>query len=321
MNAASICTIVVILLSVYHVTCKNTWKAAVKKLAPLQPGAVKHAKQRRTVDCYNGPTGTDYRGTFGIANGKPCLVWSSNVNFLINPTTYPNKGLEGEDNAYCRNPDNDFKPWCYTSNITGAFAYCDFVDCDSIPPTTQPPTPPPGGYGDPHMTTFDALKYDFQGFCNYVLVKDCHSTEPRFKISADFRGRNKPNKPPTRMVAITITAKGLPTIRFLENNSFLINGKLYNGTEAVTGHKFGSVVPDGGTLLLNIPRLKLAATWNGKPHKITINLGDSDMHGKVCGLLGNSDGNPDNDFIKPDGTMASDAKEFGDSWAVPGSCV
>lgn len=38
------------------------------------------------------------------------------------------------------------------------------------------------------------------------------------------------------------------------------------------------------------------------------------------GLLGNRDGNPDDDMIKPNGELTTDPVDFGNSWLVPGSC-
>lgn len=34
----------------------------------------------------------------------------------------------------------------------------------------------------------------------------------------------------------------------------------------------------------------------------------------MCGLCGNYDGIPGNDFTKPDGTLEADAHDFGNSW-------
>lgn len=34
----------------------------------------------------------------------------------------------------------------------------------------------------------------------------------------------------------------------------------------------------------------------------------------MCGLCGDYDGSPANDFAKPDGTMATSVNDFGNSW-------
>ncbi|XP_006811589.1 BMP-binding endothelial regulator protein-like [Saccoglossus kowalevskii] len=176
------------------------------------------------------------------------------------------------------------------------------------------------GHGDPHMMTFDAQEYDFEGYCSYVLVKDC--LKKSFKIIADFRGQYAPNKPPTRMVAITITGEGIPEIRLLEDNTYSIGGQLHNNTrETVNIHRdWGFITVRGSRPTVNLTGLKLIVIWNGGTHRVRINLDNTDMHGHVCGLMGNADGNPDNDYIKPDGSIVYDVNEFGNSWAVPGSC-
>lgn len=40
----------------------------------------------------------------------------------------------------------------------------------------------------------------------------------------------------------------------------------------------------------------------------------SSYHDQMCGLCGDYDGNPNNDFTKPDGTQVGNVNDFGNSW-------
>lgn len=44
----------------------------------------------------------------------------------------------GLDNNYCRNPDNQRKPWCYTTDSETRWEYCQVPTCgDSAAPGSE----------------------------------------------------------------------------------------------------------------------------------------------------------------------------------------
>ena len=66
-------------------------------------------------ECWHEPDGSDYRGKVSKTKyGRPCQVWSEQIPWRHTKTTvnYPTSGLGGHN--YCRNPDGESGPWCYT---------------------------------------------------------------------------------------------------------------------------------------------------------------------------------------------------------------
>ncbi|XP_022098818.1 uncharacterized protein LOC110983669 isoform X2 [Acanthaster planci] len=60
--------------------------------------------------CMTG-NGTDYRDhAMFTEGGYSCMHWSEVLDQDVNPTSYPDAGLDAN---YCRNPDNSSRPWCY----------------------------------------------------------------------------------------------------------------------------------------------------------------------------------------------------------------
>uniref|UniRef100_A0A8C5JCC4 Kringle domain-containing protein n=1 Tax=Junco hyemalis TaxID=40217 RepID=A0A8C5JCC4_JUNHY len=100
-----------------------------------------------TEECYQG-NGVTYRGTASFTrSGKKCQAWSSMSPHRHNKTAknYPNAGLSQN---YCRNPDADSRPWCYTTDPSVRWEYCDLKKCDDQglqtvpqPPQTSFPVP------------------------------------------------------------------------------------------------------------------------------------------------------------------------------------
>ncbi|XP_009980392.1 PREDICTED: plasminogen [Tauraco erythrolophus] len=88
-------------------------------------------------ECYRGK-GQSYRGTTSITvSGKKCQAWNSMFphRHEKTPDRFPNADLR--DN-YCRNPDDDNSPWCFTTDPSTTWEYCNLKRCDDH---TQESTP------------------------------------------------------------------------------------------------------------------------------------------------------------------------------------
>ncbi|XP_071496591.1 tissue-type plasminogen activator-like [Diadema antillarum] len=73
-------------------------------------------------DCFTDPQGLDYRGNLDhTSTGITCQNWLSTSphDGLLN--NFPGVG----NNNYCRNPDGDLMPWCYTMDPSVRWYYCD----------------------------------------------------------------------------------------------------------------------------------------------------------------------------------------------------
>uniref|UniRef100_A0A3P8NAL8 Plasminogen n=1 Tax=Astatotilapia calliptera TaxID=8154 RepID=A0A3P8NAL8_ASTCA len=93
------------------------------------------------VDCVTNE-GLAYRGTIAVTEtGKTCQSWSAQTPQIHNrtPQNYPCKGL---DNNYCRNPDNERRPWCYTTDPDTRWEYCNVTWCGNEAAPDDPVIPP-----------------------------------------------------------------------------------------------------------------------------------------------------------------------------------
>ncbi|XP_041106427.1 plasminogen-like isoform X2 [Polyodon spathula] len=95
------------------------------------------------MTCATGD-GSSYRGNISVTeSGKTCQAWDADIPQKHSRTSenYPCKGLEKN---YCRNPDNERMPWCYTTDPSTRWEYCKVPRCDAQPETvrTEPIVPP-----------------------------------------------------------------------------------------------------------------------------------------------------------------------------------
>ncbi|XP_006814537.2 zonadhesin-like [Saccoglossus kowalevskii] len=172
---------------------------------------------------------------------------------------------------------------------------------------------PDGVRGDPHMRTFDSRAYTFQGTGWYILLKDC-SNKPRFEVTTKF----EPRKDSTPDQVRTITT----TFNITVGNQYAI----VNGLDVTTGSTDGQMTDEKViTIQEEDKNIKLYFTskdttftfnWTLRNHALDVSYNGSFYNGKLCGLMGNADGDIRNDFQKPDGSITKDVNEFGESWKV-----
>ncbi|XP_063695202.1 uncharacterized protein LOC134826666 [Bolinopsis microptera] len=80
------------------------------------------------LDCGDGKQ-LEYRGVINTTiSGRDCQRWDSQEphSHTAKPELHQYKGLEEN---YCRNPDNDERAWCYTTDSSERWEYCNVPDC------------------------------------------------------------------------------------------------------------------------------------------------------------------------------------------------
>ncbi|KAI8519153.1 hypothetical protein Bbelb_024100 [Branchiostoma belcheri] len=80
------------------------------------------------LTCFTG-YGHHYRGTASVTeSGKTCQHWDQQSPHVHTRTStlFPHDDLVQN---YCRNPDYETKPWCYTTDPTTRWAHCDIPRC------------------------------------------------------------------------------------------------------------------------------------------------------------------------------------------------
>ncbi|XP_069892583.1 coagulation factor XII isoform X1 [Dipodomys merriami] len=88
--------------------------------------------------CYEG-RGLSYRGLAQTTvSGAPCQRWSFEATFR-NMTQQQALIWGLGQHAFCRNPDNDTRPWCFVwSGDRLIWEYCDLAPCPSPSPPSLP---------------------------------------------------------------------------------------------------------------------------------------------------------------------------------------
>ncbi|XP_007443211.2 IgGFc-binding protein-like [Python bivittatus] len=166
--------------------------------------------------------------------------------------------------------------------------------------------------GDPHYLTFDGTKYDFMGSCVYQMVGVCSKNPALTPFSVTVENDNRGSKAVSFTKVVTLEVYNM-TISLSKNTRHRIevNGVLVD-LPFSHGNKL-SVYQSGvhGFIRTDFD-LRVSFDWYSYARVIL----PSTYANSVCGLCGNANQNPHDDFDMPDGSQARDIIQFANSWKV-----
>ncbi|XP_040285935.1 zonadhesin-like [Bufo bufo] len=163
-------------------------------------------------------------------------------------------------------------------------------------------------YGDPHYSTFDGTLHHFQGSCNYTVSETCANTSHSFSVTTRNEHRGNPS-----WTAISSVALIVDDVHILiqKNNIVHVNNALVTLPTNVSGI---SIIKSGQYVVVNT-NFGLQIKFNGD-HELFV-IVDERYKDLLCGLCGTYNDNRLDDFTTPDGSIATDVNDFGNSWRVP----
>ncbi|XP_010569784.1 PREDICTED: IgGFc-binding protein-like [Haliaeetus leucocephalus] len=178
----------------------------------------------------------------------------------------------------------------------------------------------PAGYGrlvvsgDPHYVTFDGRAFDLQGSCTYVLARVCKPERrlTNFSVVLEHDVGGRGNVALMKKVVISIHGYTVGMERG-KKWEVTVDGERYT-LPLVTEDKKLRIGQEGNNVVLQ-SAAGLRLLYNAATY-LLVTIPDS-YRGRVCGLGGNYNGDPGDDFQLPGGSLAQSTEEFVTSWKTP----
>ncbi|XP_072039800.1 zonadhesin-like [Amphiura filiformis] len=170
--------------------------------------------------------------------------------------------------------------------------------------------------GDPHIKTFDCVRYEYHGQCEYTLAKNCGNDLFDFEIIGEF---NRLVYRKQSVIMKLVIKTGGNTIEMDSSFGVSVNGKMMNsGYQELS---VGTIQRYCNAVVVTLNN-GLTIYWSA-PYRATIQIqpeAAAALNGNICGLCGNNNGKKYDDFTTRENSKVSNVVEFGDSWRSDSEC-
>ncbi|KAM7035917.1 IgGFc-binding protein-like [Passerculus sandwichensis] len=167
--------------------------------------------------------------------------------------------------------------------------------------------------GGSHYRSFDGKTFDFMGTCAYTLTTICDPDPTLPAFSVEVTKKEKENSKVSSISSITIHVDNV-TITAVQSENGMVRVNNHRSHLPISLSHGKLRIRQKGKSMLIQSNFKLNVLYNWDDH-IVIKL-PAALSGKVCGMCGNNNGNPQDDTLSPDGKQVWDIVEFGQSWKV-----
>ncbi|CAH1257629.1 MUC5AC [Branchiostoma lanceolatum] len=165
-------------------------------------------------------------------------------------------------------------------------------------------------FGQSHYQTYDGNLIDFPGTCQYLLTGDCKAElfQLLFRSDMDCVTHDAPCRHQVNLYMPTLASD-----LTLQQDHVVTMG---NQTLSLPFVARGLMVERVGDYVRVVihPERKAVVYWDG--YSSVYAYLDPSLQGQMCGLCGNSNGNPDDDFTLRSGVTMSSPTAFGNSWKM-----
>ncbi|XP_069552328.1 IgGFc-binding protein isoform X1 [Brachyistius frenatus] len=168
--------------------------------------------------------------------------------------------------------------------------------------------------GDPHYTSFDGHRFDFQGTCVYVLAKVCDEDKGHLTPFTVTQGNEKYGNGKvavTKSIAVVVYGyviyiqQGMPWKVIVDDELLNLPLSLDNGRLRVTQEGRNIIVRTAFGLIVLYDTVYYVEV-----------IVPSTYQGKMCGLCGNYNKKRGEDYRLPDGKQTNNIDNFGKAWVV-----
>ncbi|XP_072472336.1 IgGFc-binding protein-like isoform X3 [Notamacropus eugenii] len=168
-------------------------------------------------------------------------------------------------------------------------------------------------YGDPHLRTFDGATFSFRGACRVALVQTCDTHLTPFAIWLKTEHQQSMVASWAKQVDVDIGGERFSLLAG-QHKTVQVNGSQMTLPLVLAGGKFHAFSSPSAAVLQF--HFGLSVSFD-ESHSLWVSVPET-YAGSLCGLGGNFNGNPKDDFQSPDGKLIPDADTFANSWKEPG---